>query len=117
MRFLLVLACSLALAACGRFPYRIDVQQGNFVTTETAARLKVGMTKGEVRQLLGTPLLADVFHADRWDYYFSSVKQGRAEDRTQLTVHFKEDKVVSWTGNARPNPPAPTGPSAPPVPR
>jgi len=112
MRILALLACSLALSACGLI-YRIDVQQGNYVTTETAARLKVGMTKAEVRQLLGTPLLSDVFHANRWDYYFSNVKGGRAEDRTRLTILFKDEKVVEWTGSARPNPPAPTGPTTP----
>ena len=113
MRLLASLACLLALSACGVI-YKIDVQQGNYVTQETAARLKVGMTRGEVRQLLGTPLLSDVFHADRWDYFFSSVKRRRTEDRTRLTILFKDDKVVEWTGSAQPNPPAPTGPSAPP---
>lgn len=115
MRLVLLIACSLALSGCGPFVYRIDVQQGNYVPEETAARLKAGMTKAEVKQLLGTPLLADAFHAQRWDYYFSNVKGRKSDDRTRLSVFFdKDEKVTQWTGNARPNPPAPTGPSLPP---
>jgi outer membrane protein assembly factor BamE len=110
---ILVLVLAATLSAGCNFVHRIDVQQGNFVTTDVASKLKVGMTRTEVRQLLGTPLLTDVFHADRWDYYFSNVKGGKPEDRTQLTVFFKDDKVASFTGNARPPGPAPVGQSTP----
>ena len=101
MRFVLLLACSLALSSC-MFVHKIDVQQGNLVTKDTVAKLKVGMTKAEVRQLLGTPLLNDVFHAHRWDYYFSNVRGRKADDRTRFTVFFKDDKVVEWKGDAQP---------------
>lgn len=94
----------LLAASCG-IVHTIDVQQGNFVTHETVAKLKPGMTKAEVRQLLGTPLLTDVFHANRWDYYFSSDKRGRPEgERSRLTVVFKDDKVVEWKGGGRADP-------------
>lgn len=109
MRVLAIASCCVLLSACGPFVHRIDVQQGNYVTQDVAARLKQGMTKAEVRQLLGTPLLNDVFHADRWDYYFSHVKGGRAEDRKRLSVFFKDDKVVSFTGEAQPPAPPPVG--------
>lgn len=92
--------------------HKIDVQQGNFVSQEAVARLKPGMSKAEVRQLLGTPLLNDVFHADRWDYYFSSVRGRRADDRTTLTVFFKDDKLVEWKGSGRREGPL-SGESAP----
>jgi outer membrane protein assembly factor BamE len=114
MRVAPLAAILLSVAACGPLVYKIDVQQGNYVTEDVAARLKKGMTKAEVKQLLGTPLLADVFHANRWDYYFSNVKSHKAEDRTRFTVFFKDDKVVDFTGTTRPTAAAPVGPSTPP---
>jgi outer membrane protein assembly factor BamE len=107
MRLLAFAVLCATLSACN-FPYRIDVQQGNYVTEDLVARLKPGMTRAEVKQLLGTPLLSDVFHGNRWDYYFSNVKGGRAQDRKRLSIFFKDDKVESFQGNAQP-------PAAPPV--
>jgi outer membrane protein assembly factor BamE len=108
-----ILAATLALGGC---VYKIDIQQGNYVTQDVADKLKVGMTKAEVRQLLGTPLLVDAFHANRWDYYFSNSKGGKSEDRTRLTVFFENDKVANFVGEARPALPAPVGGKAPPAP-
>ncbi|MEO7741704.1 MAG: outer membrane protein assembly factor BamE [Usitatibacter sp.] len=116
MRIIALAAILLAATACGPFVYKIDVQQGNYVTQDTAARLKKGMSKAEVKQILGTPLLADVFHANRWDYYFSNVKGHKAEDRTRFTVVFLDDKVVDFTGTTRPTAALPVGPSTPPPP-
>ena len=112
MRLLAPILAALALAGCG-LVYTIDVQQGNYVAQDVAAKLKTGMTKAEVRQLLGTPLLIDAFHANRWDYFFSSVKGRKAEDRTRLTVFFENDKVVNFIGAARPALPAPVNVPAP----
>jgi outer membrane protein assembly factor BamE len=106
MRILAPIVFSLALAGCG-LVYTIDVQQGNYVTQDVAAKLKNGMTKAEVRQLLGTPLLIDAFHSNRWDYFFSNVKGGKAENRTRLSVFFENDKVVNFIGEVRPALPAP----------
>jgi len=116
MRLLVSLLAALALSGCG-FVYKIDVQQGNYVTQDLVAKLKPGMTKAEVRQLLGTPLLIDAFHANRWDYYFSNVKGRRAEDRSRLSVFFENDKVVSFTGEGRPALPPPVGATTPPTAR
>jgi outer membrane protein assembly factor BamE len=107
MRLLAVLLAALALSGC---VYKIDVQQGNYVTQDVVAKLKKGMSKSDVKGLLGTPLLVDPFHANRWDYYFSNVKGGRAEDRTRLTIFFEEDKLVSVMGDVRPAAPAPVAP-------
>ena len=118
MRFIApaVLSCLLA-SGCGPFVYRIDVQQGNYVTEDAVAKMKAGMTKAEVRQALGTPLLNDVFHADRWDYFYSNVKSGKPEPRKRYTVFFKDDKVVSFGGESQPPAPPPVGQAPAPVAR
>ena len=108
----LLIAC-LVLQGCGYLVYKMDVQQGNYVTQDVVARVKTGMTKAEVRQVLGTPLIADVFHANRWDYYFSSEKGGRKQEQTLLSIFFESDKVVSIRGEGRPPAPPPVGQAAP----
>ena len=115
MRLVLAVLLLAALSGCG-IVYTIDIQQGNYVTDDLAAKLRVGMTKAEVRQLLGTPLVIDPFHANRWDYYFSNVKARRPDEPSKLTIHFENDKVASFAGRARPAPPPPVGSTAPPQP-
>ncbi|MCR1766560.1 outer membrane protein assembly factor BamE [Burkholderia glumae] len=80
-------------------PYRITVVQGNFVSQEKAAQLQVGMTRDQVRALLGTPLLTDMFHADRWDYLFY-FKRGSTSvvQQRDLVLHFQNDRLASWSG-------------------
>ena len=110
---LLSLAC---LAGCS-LVYRMDIQQGNFVTEDVAAKLHTGMTKSEVRTLLGTPLLVDAFHNNRWDYYFANHRSGQKPDEaTRLSVFFENDKVVDFYGGTRPALPAPVGSAAAPAP-
>ena len=84
-RVLLAIAV-LALAACAPpaiiKPYRIDIQQGNYVSQDMVAQLRPGMTKEQVRYLLGTPLITDIFHADRWDYvYYYDKAYSKPEER------------------------------------
>lgn len=98
MRFIAILFLLLA-AAC---VHRIDIQQGNYVTQDLVDKVKVGMTKTEVKALLGTPLLVDAFHANRWDYYFSNVVGRRGEERAVLSLVFENEKLVSVTGGGRP---------------
>ncbi len=74
-------------------PYRIDIVQGNVVTKEMLAQLKPGLTRNQVRDLLGTPLLTDPFHAARWDYVFSIRRPGAEAQRRNVTVHFEGDAV------------------------
>lgn len=94
------------LAACGAVgitgekvagvitPYKIDIVQGNVVTREQLAVLRVGMPRAIAQDVLGTPLLASVFHADRWDYVFTLRRQGSAPQARRLTVFFA-DEVIS----------------------
>lgn len=83
-------------------PYRPDIQQGNFVSQEMLAQLKVGQTRDQVRFILGTPLLTDVFHADRWDYPFRLERGDGELTSSRVTVYFKDDKVERFDGGNLP---------------
>lgn len=74
-------------------PYRIDIVQGNVVTKEQAALLKPGLTRSQVRELLGSPMLTDPFHAQRWDYIFSIRRPGTDAQRRSVVVIFDGDVV------------------------
>jgi outer membrane protein assembly factor BamE len=83
-------------------PYRPDIQQGNFISQEMLAQLKVGQTRDQVKFILGTPLLVDAFHANRWDYPFY-LQRGNGELTTaRVTVYFKDDKVEKFDGGNLP---------------
>jgi outer membrane protein assembly factor BamE len=80
-------------------PYRITIVQGNFVSSEAAAQMRVGMSRAEVRQLLGTPLLTDMFHTNRWDYIFYFKRGSTAVvQQRDFVVNFDGDRVSSWSG-------------------
>jgi|GEM_PF-756675 len=77
-------------------PYRVDIQQGNVVTREQLALIKPGMPREEARDILGSPMLTDVFHANRWDFIFVSQRSGstdKSPTRLAVAVHFKNDVV------------------------
>ena len=74
-------------------PYRVEVVQGNVITQEQAALVKPGMTQAQVRDLLGTPLLTDLFHADRWDYVFTIRRQGAEPQLRRVVAQFDGDKL------------------------
>ena len=76
-------------------PYRIDIVQGNAITKEQMALIKPGLTRLQVRDILGTPLLADPFHANRWDYIFTLRRPGTEAQRRSVVVHFDGDAVKS----------------------
>ncbi len=82
--------------------YRAEIQQGNVINAEMLDNLKLGMTKRQVVFLLGTPLINDPFHAQRWDYFYSLGKAGGKPERRLLTVYFKDDAVVSVEGDLAP---------------
>lgn len=97
-----IFVLSLLLAACsGSFikPHKIDVQQGNFVDQEMISKLKPGMTRSQVRFALGTPLVADAFHAERWDYIYRFQKGGGAPQQRQISVIFEDDKLARVEGD------------------
>ena len=109
MRKILV-PLAFLLASCSALtPYKVDVQQGNAVTQEMVAKLKPGMTKSQVRFVLGTPLLTDVFHADRWDYVFLDQKGGRLKERRRVTAVFAGDVLQRVEGDVAPAAPAQGG--------
>lgn len=89
-------------------PYRIDIQQGNFISREMVAQLKEGMQRKEgvtpeqVRFVLGTPLLTDIFHANRWDYLFRLKKSTGEVISSRVTVFFKDNRLVNIEGGALP---------------
>jgi outer membrane protein assembly factor BamE len=86
----------------GVTPYRMVIQQGNFISQEMVAQLKPGMTKEQVRFVLGTPLVTDIFHADRWDYvYFRELPDGKREQRN-LSVVFEKDRLARVLGDLLP---------------
>ena len=101
----LLFVASASLVACGSLsggntrianvitPYKMDIVQGNFVSKEQAAAVQPGMSRTQVRDILGTPLLVSVFHADRWDYVFTLRRQGAEPQSRRVTVFFKNDVV------------------------
>ena len=90
-RRFVTLCASAAAASC---VYRVDVQQGNLLDEEDIDSVQVGMTRSQVRFLLGTPMVEDPFHHDRWDYvYFLRRGNSRREEKRWLIVWFEGDKV------------------------
>ena len=79
-------------------PYRVEVVQGNVITSEQVALAKPGLTRAQVREALGSPLLTDPFHADRWDYVFTIRRQGAEPQLRRLVVRFKSDVLDSIEG-------------------
>lgn len=100
----------ISLAGCGGWsnpvakldPYRIEVQQGNLVSQEMLAKLKPGMTPSQVRFLLGTPLIVDPFHKDRWDYAYSMQQGGKVLAQRRITVQFENGKLKAIEGDVTP---------------
>ena len=108
-RIIIIVAASLLLGACrGQLltlplgplrPYQMEIQQGNVVTQEMIAKVQPGMSRAQVRFALGTPLVEDVFHKDRWDYVYQYQKAGRVTEHRRIVVIFKDDKLVRIDGD------------------
>ena len=84
-------------------PYKIDVIQGNFVAKEQIEQLQAGMSRDQVKAVLGTPLMSSLFHADRWDYVFTLKRQGVEPQAFKYTVFFKGDQLERYAGDAMPS--------------
>lgn len=111
----LVLLAGSLLTACSSFdraservaaivtPYQMEVVQGNFVSREQAAALQKGMTREQVRMILGTPLVSSLFHADRWDYIFTIRRKGVAQEPKRLSVFFENGVLARMEGDELPS--------------
>lgn len=96
----LAFALALPLAGCGWLaPYRIDIQQGNYVSQEMVGQLERGMTRDQVRFVLGTPLVTDIFHADRWDYVYYLDQPGKPRVERRLAVFFEDNRLARLEGD------------------
>lgn len=109
---LCAVASLVALSACSSVtsrlpsvvtPYKIDILQGNVVTREQAAALQAGMSRDQVRDILGSPLLTSVFHADRWDYVFTFRRQGQTPQQRRLTAFFKANVLERFEADELPS--------------
>jgi len=104
-RFLLALIIVTAalLNGCSYLKYpdlhKVTVQQGNIVNQEMVDQLRPGMTRSQVRYILGTPLLMDTFDQDRWDYYYSIKPPGRHEMRERITLFFDGNTLTHFNGD------------------
>lgn len=102
MRTKLILL-SMLLASCSDFsmpsatlltPYKMDIRQGNYITPEMREKLKLGMPKSQVHYVLGTPMISDAFHGNRWDYVYSLEHHGEIVEKQRLTLYFDGDNLV-----------------------
>ena len=104
MKRYLSFALAISVVACSYVPsirpYRMEVQQGNFVTQEMIGQIKPGMTRDQVRFALGTPLITDLFHGDRWDYIFVRQRANSQEvENRRISVIFDGDRLVRIEGD------------------
>lgn len=107
MRKHLVLIACLGVAACSNairipFVYRIDIHQGNIYSQDMVDQLRPGMTKRQVAFIMGTPLLEDAFHSDRWDYVYSDEPGGEDRVAKKFSVFFENDELAGLEGDLRP---------------
>lgn len=103
MRTLFIAILLAALSACSYLtPYKLDVPQGNAITADQVAKLKLGMTRAQVKFLLGTPLLVDAFHPNRWDYLYYDSKGGKLQNDKRYNVTFDGDRVIGMGGETLP---------------
>ncbi|NRF66246.1 outer membrane protein assembly factor BamE [Aquincola sp. S2] len=101
-------ACSSLQSSDSNFlgvitPYRIDIVQGNVVTQEQVAQIKPGMTRDQVRDILGSPMLTDIFHADRWDYVFTIKRPGTEPQRRSVIATFEGNALKKLDAPALPS--------------
>jgi outer membrane protein assembly factor BamE len=105
MRTKLILL-SLLLASCNSVPfltpYKMDIRQGNFVTPDMREKLKIGMTKPQVRYVLGTPMINDIFHNNRWDYAYRLERDGKAIEQQNMTLYFEGENLSRIVDGSQP---------------
>ena len=82
--------------------YKIDINQGNYLSQDMVDKLKVGMTQAQVKQVLGTPLITSPFRPDRWDYVYEYTRQGRVIEHRNFAAYFTDGKLARWEGDEMP---------------
>ena len=120
MRKATILLAAFFCAACSNYsanlpsikPYKMDIQQGNVVTSKMMMQLRPGMTKSQVRFVMGTPLIADSFHANRWDYLYRMVKEGKVIEQRHVILDFENDQLKGVRGDVIPAGTGDTGATA-----
>lgn len=90
-KILIILTTLLLVSACA---HKIEVQQGNLVTLDKVSQLSLGMKQQQVRFLLGTPLLQDPFHKDRWDYFYSLADGGALKTQRRVSLYFSSGRLI-----------------------
>jgi outer membrane protein assembly factor BamE len=83
--------------------YKLDINQGNYLSQDLVDKLKVGQTKSQVRQLLGTPLLVSPFRDSRWEYVYEFTRQGQVIEHRSFAAYFVDDKLARWEGDEMPS--------------
>lgn len=105
-RLLLVIIAAVLAVGCTFpnvvSPYKLDIPQGNAITADQVAKLKPGMTRAQVRFILGSPLLADPFHTNRWDYVFTDARNSQLLQKKTFAVFFENDKLTRFEGDTLP---------------
>jgi outer membrane protein assembly factor BamE len=82
--------------------YKLDINQGNFLSQDMVDKLRAGQSRAQVRLILGTPLIVTLFRDDRWDYSYMFKRQGRVVEQRNFTVYFVDDKLARWEGDEAP---------------
>ena len=103
----LFIVCCALLAGCGTAlptikPFKMDIQQGNVVTSKMLLQLKPGMTKSQVRFIMGTPLVVDSFHKDRWDYFYQMRQAGKIVEQRRVILDFEKELLTKVRGDVVP---------------
>lgn len=96
-KFILIFVSVLLVfsAGCSSFsPYKMEIRQGNYITPEMRQKIKVGMSRQQVTSVLGSPLVTDVFHANRWDYIYRFEEKSRMVEQQRFTIYFAGDFVT-----------------------
>jgi len=108
MRKLLISMAAVAILSGCSFPgvHKIDIPQGNIVTQEMIDQLRPGMSRSQVRFIMGTPLLLDTFNRDRWDYLYSYQDGDEPREQERISLFFKDDRLTRFSGDFRPTPPS-----------
>jgi outer membrane protein assembly factor BamE len=95
-----IVCISALLAACSSTylptftPYKVEIRQGNLITSDMRAKIRLGMTQSQVKAALGAPLINDAYHANRWDYFYSLAQQGKVVDSQRLTLYFDKNLLA-----------------------